>query len=348
MQPADASIHDDVVTDSSHPVASPGRDPRPGGPEIRLHRLPRRRIPLLIAAAATLVAALAASQRGLPRRGPRRPHVATSTTTSTTLPTPVASTAGPGVYGAPLWLPLRRDLAGAEVKVGCTFESHGSQHGYECSGHHGRWAIDFIAESGTPVYAAGAGFATNITGQPGGSGFGNVVRIDHGMGISTVYAHLTTAIVPAEGKWVDETTLIGTVGSTGSSSTAHLHFERFSIPSPDTDIGDQTSVDPGPLFACRGDLLVSFPQVAGQTTWKGLPWGALTVASDGNDCLAPEAPVADAGRSRPGSRQLVRADQLGHRHRRRHRVAPSPPPPDAAGPTGRAGGQAISELRSGR
>ena len=292
------------------------------------------------------MAALGASSAGSPVAAQDAPT--SSSTTSTTLPTPVASSAGPGVYGAPLWLPLRRDLEGAEVKVGCTFESHGSQHGYECSGHHGRWAIDFIAESGTPVYAAGAGFATNLTGQPGGSGFGNVVRIDHGMGISTVYAHLSTAIVPAEGTWVDETTLIGTVGSTGSSSTAHLHFERFSIPSPDTDIGDQTSVDPGPLFACRGDLLVSFPQVAGQTTWKGLPWGALTVASDGNGCLAPEAPVAAPAVPGPGSRQLVGVDQLGHRHRRRHRVVPHRPDLTPQARSAASAGPGLSELRSGR
>lgn len=190
------------------------------------------------------------------------------------------------MYGAPQWLPLRRDLDGEEVQVGCTFDSHGSQHGYECAGHHDRWAIDFIAAAGTPVYAAGAGFATNLTGKPGGSGFGNVVRIDHGLGITTVYAHLSRAMVPAEGAWVDQDTQIGTVGSTGSSSTTHLHFERFAVPSAEhATYRDQTSVDPGPLFACRGDLLVSFPQVAGFQSWQGLPWGALTVASDGHRCI---------------------------------------------------------------
>ena len=62
------------------------------------------------------------------------------------------------------------------------------------------------------------------------------------------------------------------------------------------DLGNQESIDPGPLFACRGDLLVSFPQVAGINSWKNLPWGSLTVASDGHDCVADDP--ADAGRAR--------------------------------------------------
>ena len=198
------------------------------------------------------------------------------------IPEPVV--AGPNVRSYPRWLPLRRDLPGGEVKVGCTLDSHGSQHGFECSGHHSRWAIDFIADTGTPVYAAGAGFATNLTGRPGGSGFGNVVSIDHGFGITTVYAHLSEAYVPAEGMWVDEMTLLGKVGQTGSASTPHLHFEEFSNPGG-SNSRNRVSIDPGPLFACRGDLLVSFPEVAGIPSWANLPWGALTVASDGNGCI---------------------------------------------------------------
>ena len=201
---------------------------------------------------------------------------------------PERTTAAPGVHSYPRWLPLRRDLPGGEVKVGCTLDSHGSQHGYECSGHHSRWAIDFIAETGTPVYAAGAGFATNLTGKPGGSGFGNVVSIDHGFGITTLYAHLSEAFVPPEGMWVDETTLLGKVGQTGSASTPHLHFEEFDNPGG-SNSRTRSSIDPGPLFGCRGDLLVSFPEVAAFPSWAGLPWGSLTVASDGNACITDES-----------------------------------------------------------
>ncbi|MCU1372551.1 MAG: Peptidase [Ilumatobacteraceae bacterium] len=202
---------------------------------------------------------------------------------------PDTAEAAPGTYSSPRWLPLRRDLPGGEVTVGCTLDSHGSQFGYECSGHHDRWAIDFLADTGTPVFAAGAGFATNLTGRPGGSGFGNVISIDHGFGVTTLYAHLSEAFVPGEGMWVDENTLLGKVGETGSASAPHLHFEEFANPGG-SNSNDPRSVDPGPLFACRGDLLVSFPQVAGFDSWARLPWGSLTVASDGDACAGDPTP----------------------------------------------------------
>ena len=107
--------------------------------------------------------------------------------------------------------------------------------------------------------------------------------VDHGFGVTTVYAHLSEVSIPAEGMWVDETTQLGAVGSTGSSSTPHLHFERLDGEFG-SEIYDRTSTDPGPLLACRGDLLVAFPEVAGHDTWEGLPWGAMTVASDGQAC----------------------------------------------------------------
>ena len=94
--------------------------------------------------------------------------------------TALGATKGPGIYAAPTWLPLRRNLDGGEIKNGCTHDSQGSQFGYACSGHHDYWALDLMADQGTPAYAAGRGFATNGTGQAGSSGYGNVVRIDHG------------------------------------------------------------------------------------------------------------------------------------------------------------------------
>jgi hypothetical protein len=242
----------------------------------------------LLIAAAALMAGLAASpvlaqEEPASSSAPTTSAAAAPTSTAFTI-IPESRKAGPNVRSYPRWLPLRRDLPGGEVKVGCTLDSHGSQHGYECSGHHDRWAIDFIAETGTPVYAAGAGFATNLTGKPGGSGFGNVISIDHGFGITTLYAHLSEAFVPPEGMWVDETTLLGKVGETGSASTPHLHFEEFDNPGG-SNSRTRSSTDPGPLFGCRGDLLVSFPEVAGFDSWANLAWGSLTVASDGNACI---------------------------------------------------------------
>jgi murein DD-endopeptidase MepM/ murein hydrolase activator NlpD len=195
---------------------------------------------------------------------------------------PVATPPPPfGAQGPPTWFPLRHDLGGGDIEVGCTYRSHGSGFGYECGGHHDRWALDLIAAQGTPAYAAGRGFATDLTGRSGGSGFGNVVQVDHGQGVVTIYGHLSKVLVPAGGAWVDEDTVIGLVGSTGSSSTPHLHFEKRNL------IYD-VSVDPGPLQACRMGVLVRYPDAAGPRTWEGLSWGQITAASDGTDCA--EAP----------------------------------------------------------
>lgn len=194
------------------------------------------------------------------------------TTAPTTAP-PALPAAEPSVD----WLPIRRDAGGGEVKLGCTFRSQGSAFGYACGGHHDRWALDIIAGAGTPVYAVRAGVARDATGQGGGSGYGNVVRVDHGDGTETLYAHLSVVHVPAEGVLVDETSLIGEVGSTGSSSTNHLHYEKRII-------GQSEPVDPGRLAACVLGTRVSYPDVRGQASWFGLPWGSFTLFSDGVDC----------------------------------------------------------------
>jgi hypothetical protein len=118
--------------------------------------------------------------------------------------------------------------------------------------------------------------------------------------------------VPPEGRWVDETTLLGKVGQTGSASAPHLHFEEFGNPGG-SNSNDPRSIDPGPLYACRGDLLVSFPQVAGLASWAGLAWGSLTVASDGHDCLvdAPPSAAAVAGTDADGADAADAADERG-------------------------------------
>ena len=86
------------------------------------------------------------------------------------------------------------------------------------SGHH--TGQDFAAEIGTPVRAAQAGVVT--VEHPAWAG--NLVRIDHGNGLETWYAHLSAiAVVP--GQQVDAGTVIGAVGNEGNSTGPHLHFE---------------------------------------------------------------------------------------------------------------------------
>ena len=82
--------------------------------------------------------------------------------------------------------------------------------------------MDFTSPKGTPVYATGNGKVTRA--DAGSSGFGKHIRIDHGFGYVTLYAHLSKYNVK-RGKKVKRGDLIGYVGSTGRSQAPHLHYE---------------------------------------------------------------------------------------------------------------------------
>ena len=81
--------------------------------------------------------------------------------------------------------------------------------------------IDIAAPSGTPVKAAGPG---EVLYQGWLRGFGQVVIVDHGGDLSTVYAHLGGTSV-REGASVKTGTVIGKVGNTGTDAQYGLHFE---------------------------------------------------------------------------------------------------------------------------
>ncbi|EDM45718.1 putative peptidase [unidentified eubacterium SCB49] len=86
------------------------------------------------------------------------------------------------------------------------------------------WGMDFTAPRGTPVYASGDGKVTRA--DNGASGYGNHIRIDHGFGYQSLYAHLYKYNV-RKGQKVQRGDLIGFVGSTGRSEAPHLHYEVF-------------------------------------------------------------------------------------------------------------------------
>lgn len=81
--------------------------------------------------------------------------------------------------------------------------------------------IDVIAPSMEPIAASAAG-RVRTAGYI--SGYGNTVIIDHADGRSTLYAHQAKLAV-ATGAKVTSGQVVGYVGSTGSTTTAHLHFE---------------------------------------------------------------------------------------------------------------------------
>jgi murein DD-endopeptidase MepM/ murein hydrolase activator NlpD len=81
--------------------------------------------------------------------------------------------------------------------------------------------IDFAAMVGYPVHATAAG--TVITAEPAG-GYGNMVEIDHGNGVTTRYGHMSKILVKA-GQIVAKGAVVGLAGSTGRSTGPHIHYE---------------------------------------------------------------------------------------------------------------------------
>ena len=82
--------------------------------------------------------------------------------------------------------------------------------------------MDFSAPTGTPIYATSDGKVIRVDGRA--PGYGKHIRIDHGFGYVTLYAHLSQYNV-RRGQEVKRGDVIGFVGNTGRSVAPHLHYE---------------------------------------------------------------------------------------------------------------------------
>ena len=81
--------------------------------------------------------------------------------------------------------------------------------------------IDFAGKIGTELFAVAPGRVISAGER---SGYGTTVEIDHGLGFTTLYAHLSKLMV-SRGDWVRPGTVVGLGGSSGRSTGPHLHYE---------------------------------------------------------------------------------------------------------------------------
>lgn len=155
--------------------------------------------------------------RGRPPVGVGGPYVGASAADRGLVETEQTMRTLDALRGALQSAPLRKPLPGP-LQLTSTF-------GYRVDPFLGRPAlhsgVDLRDEEGKPVLATGAGVVT--TAEPS-AGYGNLVEIDHGGGLTTRYGHLSRISVAA-GARVKAGDMIGRLGSTGRSTGPHLHYE---------------------------------------------------------------------------------------------------------------------------
>ena len=86
------------------------------------------------------------------------------------------------------------------------------------------WGMDFTAKKGVPISATGNGIIKRADNRS--SGYGKHIRLDHGFGYVSLYAHLSKYNA-RRGQTVKRGDIIGYVGNTGRSVGPHLHYEIF-------------------------------------------------------------------------------------------------------------------------
>lgn len=116
-----------------------------------------------------------------------------------------------------------KDMLPNSKPINAAFNS--SSYGWRIDPFNGNKAfhegLDFTANTGTPIRAAADGIVSSV--EQGGA-YGKLVKIEHGAGLETRYAH-TSKILVKVGERVIKGQMVAEVGSTGRSTGPHLHYE---------------------------------------------------------------------------------------------------------------------------
>jgi murein DD-endopeptidase MepM/ murein hydrolase activator NlpD len=114
-------------------------------------------------------------------------------------------------------VPVRKPIVG-EIDLSSSFGVRSDPFGRGAAMHSG---LDFRGDTGDPVRATANG---TVATAGWNGGYGKMVEIDHGNGISTRYGHMSEIIVKV-GQSVRIGQTVGKIGSTGRSTGPHLHYE---------------------------------------------------------------------------------------------------------------------------
>jgi murein DD-endopeptidase MepM/ murein hydrolase activator NlpD len=116
-----------------------------------------------------------------------------------------------------------KDMLPNSNPINAAFNS--SSYGWRIDPFNGSKAfhegLDFTANTGTPIRAAADGI---VSATEQGGAYGKLVKIEHGAGLETRYAH-TSKILVKVGERVIKGQIVAEVGSTGRSTGPHLHYE---------------------------------------------------------------------------------------------------------------------------
>ncbi len=173
--------------------------------------------------------------------------------------------------------------------------------------------IDMLAPAGTPIHAADSGTVAVLESIGQSSGYGNFVCLQHRPHLATCYAHMSAVAARLKlGTRVRRGEVIGLVGSTGSSTAPHLHFEVRRGPAA----CQGCAVDPAPFLSGEvpqsvvGEMLGLVASTLTRRVFSGLsaPPPAVTQqdpdGDDGEDeelapAPAPRPPAPDGAKLPP-------------------------------------------------